>query len=295
MSYITNFKNTSRRIARLCLPPLLVHLWKHLVSLQGQQMANEPLYSEYQHRNAGVSASKIILRDNIILQIHPDCKIAFEYFCFRNMEMVEELNSFLALTTDCKALLDIGALHGVFSLTFTKCAPKLRSALAVDASPIAFSKLLYNIYKNPECLIIPVECAVSNKEDNLKMSYEWEHAVAGAHNTDRNSTFEAPSLKGDSLCSDKDFEPDAIKIDVEGHEIEVLEGLEDTIHKFHPMIFLEVHPTRIAVGDRCLRELLGLIKQYSFKIFRTNQVALTDHEFLSLTDDTRLILLPEIV
>ena len=77
------------------------------------------------------------------------------------------------------------------------------------------------------------------------MHYEWEHAVAaGTKSTDQSIDVEMDS--GDNLCDSRGFEPDVIKIDVEGHEIKVLKGLAEIIRRCLPLIFLEIHPKRIA-------------------------------------------------
>jgi len=76
------------------------------------------------------------------------------------------------------------------------------------------------------------------------MHYEWEHAVA-AGTAPAGNVINVPMKTGDILCRAENFQPDAIKIDVEGHEIKVLKGLSETIHSCSPLIFLEVHPERI--------------------------------------------------
>jgi hypothetical protein len=44
--------------------------------------------------------------------------------------------------------------------------------------------------------------------------------------------------------------PDIVKIDVEGHEYEILKGMSDTIENFHPTMYVEVHPELLAdLGD----------------------------------------------
>jgi FkbM family methyltransferase len=188
--------------------------------------------------------------------------------------------------------LDIGALHGIFSLAFTKTDPANRVSLAADASPLAFSKLLYNIHKNPDCCIDPVECAVSNKVGFLKMAYEWEHAVACTQQSKGGAFLSVPSTTGDLLCAEKSFEPDVIKIDVEGHEIDVLEGLGNTLRRMRPLVFLEVHPSRIAATGRDMQELWRCIEKHSYKAQRPKGGLVSENDFLTLHTETRLVLIP---
>src|SRR5262249_12911497 len=150
---------------------------------------------------------------------------------------------FLRTAVEKKRLLDIGALHGIFSLVFASQGTD-RRVLAVEASPVAFARLLYNVHKNEFQNIEPVECALSDVNGVLRMHYEWEHLVAANTLPDAHS-IEVPVKSGDHLCQERRFCPDVVKIDVEGHEIKVLKGLWETLENNRPLIFLELHPTRI--------------------------------------------------
>lgn len=195
--------------------------------------------------NLNSAENEIKIRDNIMLKIHPDSREPFEYFCFRDAEMVAELDFFIEQSKGCKYFLDIGALHGIFALTFVKSEVG-RSAIAIDASSRAFARLIYNVHKNQlQREITTVECALSNEDGHLPMNYTWEHAIAAGPGENGSSDVLVPMTTGDRLCQQFGFLPDAVKIDVEGHEVKVLQGLLSTIKTRRPLIFLEVHPSMI--------------------------------------------------
>jgi len=56
-----------------------------------------------------------------------------------------------------------------------------------------------------------------------------------------------------------DLRPDLIKIDVEGFEIEVLQGLTRTIKAFKPLVLVECSDTHDEVSD--------LLSKYSYRNF----------------------------
>ena len=57
-----------------------------------------------------------------------------------------------------------------------------------------------------------------------------------------------------------DLKPNFIKIDVEGGEINALEGAAETVRKFEPYIYLESHhPTQIARFGRRVDEIFDII------------------------------------
>ena len=63
---------------------------------------------------------------------------------------------------------------------------------------------------------------------------------------------------------------DFIKIDVEGHELEVIRGAIETLKKFKPVLFMEVISRRTITDDKRRKELFGILEslQYKFKDIR---------------------------
>ena len=61
---------------------------------------------------------------------------------------------------------------------------------------------------------------------------------------------------------------DIIKIDVEGSEMDVLEGGKFIINKFKPMIMMEVNKVHLQSSGRDLSELIEFYKSLDYKIFR---------------------------
>jgi FkbM family methyltransferase len=249
----------------------------------------DSLERTYRASNAGLDADAILLRPGVILRIHPESRQAFEQFCYISPPMVSEMNMFLKLVKERQRLLDIGALYGIFSLVFASLSPD-KKALAVDASPIAFARLLYNVHRNDFSNVRTIECAVSDKVGTLAMHYEQEQVVAAG--TDRGSNIISIQTKtGDALCCSENFRPDVIKIDVEGHEIKVLKGLAETIKETLPLIFLEVHPRRILEEGDSLRFLASFFDELDytaqfnsgepFQLSRFQDLQSTERLFLS--------------
>ena len=197
------------------VPPILWNSLKSIATARRKQKDSREESSrlrDHISRNLAIATGSIALRDSMTFRVHPESVYSIEHFCYISEEMTDELDSFLRQTADRHRLLDIGALHGVFSLAFTNHHPE-KFAIAVDASPIAFSKLLYNSFSNPRCQITPVECAISDKNGDLAMTYAWEHLVASS-NSNTEKMLLVPMCTGDELCSDNKFAPDCIKIDV---------------------------------------------------------------------------------
>lgn len=274
------------------LPPLVLTCRRRI--LDGWAHRHRPervrqLEREHLARNEGLAGDEICIRDGITLKIHPESRYAFDYFCFVSPPMVDEMDGFLRLAAGRSRLLDIGALHGIFALVFTKTSQD-RSAVAVDASPRAFARLLYNIHKNPDCRITPVECALTEKAGVLPMAYEGRHAVVAALDPRDASAGPVKADTGDALCETSGFAPDVIKIDVEGHEVKVLRGLAGVLARHRPLIFLELHPGRIRKENESLLPVIELMKRNRYGARLPDGSRCELESLTQIHDDVRLVL-----
>lgn len=249
------------------------------------------LRRSYDRLNEGAAPDEVVLREGIRLKVHPVARGTFEGFCYWAPETVDEFDVFLANTHDRHALLDAGALHGVFSLVFARDPAK--RALAVDASPIAFATLLYNINRNAATNVTAVECALSDSDGELEMHYDGDYAVVG---DDRGAgALPVPSRSGDSLCAEHAFEPDAVKIDVEGHELRVLQGLRATIARNRPLLFLELHPALIAQSPEngTVSDVVEELRSLGYSRFEHGGRTLPVEALTELVHIERLLLRPD--
>lgn len=281
-----------RAFIRQIAPPFLVSWAQKLLARKAILSSDDKdiplLYQAFQKRNTGCAENEIVLRDNLKVFIHPDSRYSFEHFCYIAPEMVRELDCFIEKTKGRIRLLDVGALHGIFSIVFASDSKK--QALAVDASPLAFGRLLYNIHKHPFPNITPVESALSDKAGTLKMHYEWEHAVAAQLDDPDQRQLSVPMLTGDTLCNQQHFEPDTIKIDVEGHEIKVIRGLMETISKNRPLIFLEIHPRRIVHEGNTIAEIATMLSPLGYTATNLDGSPLAFEALAAVETDCRIIL-----
>ena len=288
-------KQQAKAILRQLTPPVFLSLGRMLLKALEKQFAIDPtvnaLKLKFERRTAKVCEDEIAVRENLILKLHPDSRHAFEYFCYLSPAMVEEMESFIDLTRSRRRLLDIGALHGIFSLVFAATSPS-KQAVAVDASPIAFARLLYNIYKNKLPNITPVECAMSDDSGVLRMHYEGEHAVAARTGGGDQKQLLVVKRTGDDLCRELQFQPDVVKIDVEGHEVKIVRGLSQTVKSLKPLVFLELHPPLILEENDNIDDLLQVFVNCGYGVSSTSGKPVSMGDVARFTDDQRLVFTP---
>lgn len=176
-------------------------------------------------------------------------------FCGYDDAARTEIEEFLSVTKGMKTLLDIGALFGLFSLTF--CASTGGTALAVEPSPDAFPVLLKNVHANPDFKITAFQRFAGQQDGRpVHCRKDWKHLVA-----DPNGNEVVQEFTIDSLA----VAPDCVKIDVEGHEWAILKGMEKTVARSHPVIFLEAHCS-FESCEAPPEELYRLLRDYGYRV-----------------------------
>jgi len=274
------------------IPPALLRLKRRFTVPPGPlPLPPNPRETAYLDLQTGLPPEQLELRPGLRFTVHPDSRLPFEAFCFRTSEMPKEMDAFIVAARGRRALLDIGALHGVFSLVFTGINPG-STAFAVDPSPLAFAHLLYNLHANPSARVTPVELALSDHVGTIPMAFEWEHAVAQADSASTPSRREIPCQTADRLCADRDFAPDTIKIDVEGCEVRVLRGLRQILAASRPLLFIEVHPERItALGDS-LADLVQILEKAHYRLRDLDGMLRSFSDLRAQPTDSRWIVEP---
>jgi len=241
----------------------------------------------HEQRQAGVALNEICIREGITLPIVEESRFGFEFFTYRSPEMQVEMDCFIQYSKDRKSLLDIGALHGIFSLVFTNMNPG-SVAYAFEPSPKPYKVLSENTLLSGN--VKPFNRALSDGFGVLEMYQEWDHYVLGNPNLESTGAI-VKCFSGDTFCEDYDA-VDTCKIDVEGMELMVLKGLQKTIAKNHPLIFLELHPERVS-SYKDVYEIVDMLEGWNYKAIdsRTNLPISYDEIKEFKTGELRLILI----
>ena len=81
----------------------------------------------------------------------------------------------------------------------------------------------------------------------------------------------------DSIVNSFSLNPKFIKIDVEGAELDVLQGMKETLKRYKPKIMLEKHPTLIP-RNISLKNIDNYLFEYSYqsKLIHSDDVAIRE-------------------
>ena len=137
--------------------------------------------------------------------------------------------------------IDIGAHVGRYAIPIAKFLNN-GIVVAVEAAPENYSTLVKNVKLNGLNNVLVFNLAAWREEKNLTLhfsEYSGRHTVKGSSNC--NSAHKVLAKPIDSVVAECGIKRvDMVKIDVEGAEAEVLEGMRKTIEKFKPNLLIEV-------------------------------------------------------
>jgi FkbM family methyltransferase len=207
------------------------------------------------------------MRPGIDFEIDPVAREGFEAYCWWWPEMVDELNAFLATSRAKRTLIDVGALHGLFSLAFVHGRNNVR-AIAIEPGTSACEVVDAHMRMNRIDNITLLRTAVSDRSGELAMVARGPHmetvtAEATQSDLDRAVSYQVTTI--DRICDEINIRPDLLKIDVEGYELNVLRGSERVLREDGPTIFLELHPGLLANFGQTPAELLTFLAALGYR------------------------------
>ena len=162
-------------------------------------------------------------------------------------------------------VLDVGANIGVLTIYFRKLVGDSGTIYSFEPDPLSFSILAKNITENNLNNILIENKAVSNK--NGKIGFETSNSITAGHITENNE-----SIKIDCCTLDTYFSEikkiDFVKIDTEGYDWRVLEGMKNLIQLNPEMkIMVEFHSRLLNESGITPRKFLKIINNFNFKIY----------------------------
>lgn len=157
--------------------------------------------------------------------------------------------------------IDVGAHIGGISI---RAASRCRQVIAIEPDPRNFTYLLENIKLNNVNNIVPILAAAWREHSLVKLGLSEVSTHSSAkdiHSSERMSIIYLPSISIDMLVMYLNIEKiDLVKIDVEGAEVEVLEGMVGTLEEYRPILLIEAH------GREKMRECIDILRELKYNV-----------------------------
>jgi FkbM family methyltransferase len=144
-------------------------------------------------------------------------------------------------------VLDVGAYSGIYSILAATVNPRVR-VLAVDIQRDCVDRIRENAHVNDLGKVEPHHAAASNRSRTMRFFFRREPdiltSVASLVDTDyANDSAEVTAVRLDDFLAERRVREDVslIKMDVEGAELDALDGLGETLATARPAVLVEVN------------------------------------------------------
>lgn len=175
-----------------------------------------------------------------------------------------------------KTIFDIGAYIGASSLVFSRMVGEKGSVIAFEPNPYNLVRTKKNLLKNKGLgdRVQTFTYALSDNNGVVKMhlskNIDGGHSstsrINNAHSAIRNEylpdgfvDIDVNVKKLDDFVKETGIVPDILKVDIEGAEHLLLAGALNTLGRYHPTFYIEIHSEYCAI--RCYE----ILKEYGYK------------------------------
>ena len=185
--------------------------------------------------------------------------------------------------------LDVGAHIGTFTLKASRQVGPEGKAVAFEPNPETLALLRDNVSANRMDNVTVEGIACTDQEQQLTL-YAAPTINTGASSLSQTNAaygsgppprpFQVRGRPIDDVVRELNLSRvDAIKIDVEGAELQVLRGAVETLKRFHPKIVLEIVPEQLASFHTTPQEVEALIRSTGYTMGAPLTPAATDWQW----------------
>ncbi|HLG35791.1 MAG TPA: FkbM family methyltransferase [Bacteroidia bacterium] len=198
------------------------------------------------------------------------------YFCNR----VEPREKIYALALPGDTVIDVGVNIGETLLNLATQVGEKGKAIGFEPAPGVFAKCRKNIELNPALKNISLHPFALGKEERELFIEERDERNKGMNSLSASAHGEKVKVTTlDSFLQRESFSRiDLIKLDVEGFEMNVLHGAEQTILRFHPKLFIELDDDLLKLQQSSAAGLVKWLIQKGYKIYNAENDSVVSAE-----------------
>lgn len=171
-----------------------------------------------------------------------------------------------------KVVYEIGAFQGLLTLFFSNRA---KEVIAYEPNPPSYRRVLQNLRLNQRENVRVRNLAVGERAGTLTLLCDplmpggtsGDPAVAGQiQGTGAATSVTVPLVTIDEdIASNQLPPPDVVKIDIEGMELPALQGMTDTLRRYRPDLYMEMHGATPEQKDRNVRAIVEFVTDLGYR------------------------------
>ena len=159
-------------------------------------------------------------------------------------------------------ILDLGAYNSMFAIYSSKYIGSKGKAYVFEPNPKNFNTIKKNIRINKIKNIIPIKGGLWNKKDILEMSDNDSESSIVLETKGKKMRVPVDTL--DNFVQKNNLQRiDFIKMDVEGAELEIIDGGVETLKRFHPKLAIASY--HIRNGEKTYKEVEKKLRALGYK------------------------------
>ncbi len=179
---------------------------------------------------------------------------------------------------------DVGANIGEITMSAALRVGAAGRVFAFEPMPVLHEKLVFNLHRNGLKHVDPVRKGLSDKIGVAPIYFAESSFSDGTKHEGLGTLYPSEQRAGlagqielttlDSFCAE--FQPprlDLVKIDVEGAELDVLRGGEQTLARYHPYLILEVQNETAQSAGHEAKDILKLLEPLGYTFFTIGRKA----------------------
>jgi len=186
----------------------------------------------------------------------------------------EQTETFFRVVKKGHVVFDIGANVGYYTVLSARLAGPQGRVIAMEPAVRNLAYLYRHVMLNKltNVTIIPAACSHAVALASFSKGPNCATGHLGAKNDRQGDP--VPTVSVDDVAQQLGLLPDIVKIDVEGAEMDVLQGMRNTLKKTKPAIFLSVH------SDELRETCLAYLKTFGYTPNGLDQENAGSMEFL---------------
>jgi FkbM family methyltransferase len=192
-------------------------------------------------------------------------------------ERIEEESFLLNLSLEGQTVYDVGGDQGIYTLFFASRVGSRGRVITFEPNPGSYRRIVDNVELNHLQNVDVRPLGLGEKKGKLTFIFpEGEPARGSAdagiqaqllrEKNSRTIEIEVNSLDAE-IASANLPEPDLVKIDVEGLEMDVLRGMSQTLMERRPNLFIEVHGADVQSKEDNARQVVTYLLDAGYEVF----------------------------
>ena len=173
--------------------------------------------------------------------------------------------------------IDVGAHIGYYSLKAARKVGAGGHVVAIEPNPLTLQQLRSNVQRNRAFMVAIEPVACSDSEAVLEF-FGADHSNTGASSLSRENasvwgppaSYRVRARPLDAVVREMNLlRVDVVKIDVEGAEMKVLQGANETLSRFHPALVIEIMDPLLAAMGTSAAQVTQFLTSRGYRFRRT--------------------------